>query len=85
MNAKPELPPAGAEWRQRPERSNMFWLRVMTWISLTLGRRAARAVLYGIAAYFLLFAPTARRMSRNYLRRVFKLPSPRVVFCNLRL
>ena len=79
MIGKPGLPPAGAEWRQRPERSNMFWLRVMTWISLTLGRRAARVVLYGIAAYFLLFAPTARHMSRNYLRRVFKLPSPDAV------
>ena len=79
MIGKLGLPPEGAEWRQRPERSNMFWLRVMTWISLTLGRRAARTVLFGIAAYFLLFAPTARQMSRNYLRRVFKLPSPGAV------
>ena len=62
-----------AEWKQLPERSNMFWLRVMTWISLALGRRAARVVLYGIAAYFMVFAPTARRMSRIYLRRVLKL------------
>ena len=50
-------------------------LRVMTWISLRLGRSASRVVLYGIAAYFLAFAPAARRMSRNYLRRVLKLPS----------
>jgi len=62
----------GADWRQRPERSNMFWLRVMTWISLKLGRRASRIVLYGIAAYFLAFAPTARRMSRRYLQRALK-------------
>ena len=47
----------------------MFWLRVMTWISLTLGRRASRVVLYGIAAYFLAFASGARRMSRQYLLR----------------
>ena len=47
----------------------------MTWISLTLGRSVSRVVLYGIAAYFLAFAPAARRMSRNYLRRVLKLPS----------
>ena len=49
-----------AEWKQRPERSNMFWLRVMTWISLTLGRGPSRIVLYGIAAYFLAFSPLAR-------------------------
>jgi predicted LPLAT superfamily acyltransferase len=70
---------AGADWRRRPERSNMVWLRVMTWISLTLGRPAGRVVLYGIAAYFLAFAPTARRMSRLYLQRVLALPSPGAV------
>ena len=68
-------PPGNAQWKQRPERSNMFWLRVMTWISLRLGRGPSRVVLYGIAAYFLAFAPVARRMSRNYLQRVFRLPS----------
>jgi predicted LPLAT superfamily acyltransferase len=68
-----------ALWKQRPERSNMFWLRVMTWISLTLGRGASRFVLYAIAAYFLACAPTARRMSRAYLRRVLKLPAPAAV------
>jgi predicted LPLAT superfamily acyltransferase len=64
------------DWRQRPERSNMFWLRVMTWISLTLGRAASRVVLYGIAAYFLAFAPAARRASREYQQRLFSLASP---------
>ena len=72
-------PPASTDWKRRPERSNMFWLRVMTWISLRLGRGAGRVVLYGIAAYFLAFAPAARRMSRNYLRRVLKLPSTAAV------
>jgi predicted LPLAT superfamily acyltransferase len=62
----------GADWRQQPERSNMFWLRVMTWVSLKLGRSASRIVLYGIAAYFLAFAPTARRMSRRYLQHALK-------------
>ncbi len=72
-------PTVSALWKQRPERSNMFWLRVMTWISLTLGRSASRFILYAIAAYFLAFAPTARRMSRNYLRRVLRLPAPAAV------
>jgi len=56
-------------WARTPERSNMFMLRVMTWISLRLGRRAARSVLHLIAAYFLLFAPASRRASSAYLKR----------------
>lgn len=56
-------------WARRAERSNRLMLRVMTWISLHLGRRASRVVLAGIAAYFLLFAPSARRASRRYLER----------------
>lgn len=59
-----------ADWAHTPERSNMFLLRVMAWISLRLGRRAGRAVLHLITAYFLLFAPASRRASENYLRRV---------------
>jgi hypothetical protein len=39
----------------------------MVWISLTLGRRIGRLVLYGIALYFVIFAPAARRASRDYL------------------
>lgn len=61
-------------WQQRPERSNMLMLRIMTWISLRLGRRAGRCVLYGIAAYFWVASAAARRTSRDYLRRVLSLP-----------
>ena len=57
-------------WTQAPERSNLAILRLMVWISLRLGRSVGRIVLHGIAAYFLAFAPTARRASRDYLRRV---------------
>ena len=52
----------------------MLMLRVMTWISLRLGRRAGRMVLHPIAGYFLLFAPASRRASRNYLRRALGRP-----------
>ena len=52
----------------------MLMLRVMTWISLQLGRRAARSVLHLITAYFLLFAPASRRTSRAYLRRALGRP-----------
>lgn len=68
-----------AEWRQLPERSSGFMLRVMTLISLGLGRGASRVVLYGIAAYFLAFAPAARRTSRSYLQRVLEVPTPAAV------
>ena len=58
-----------AEWVRRPERSSMAMLRLMTWISLRLGRTPARQVLAGISLYFLLFAPAAKAASRLYLRR----------------
>ncbi len=58
-----------AVWAETPERSNKLMLRIMTWISLRLGRRVARVVLRLIAAYFLVFAPASRRASRDYLRR----------------
>ncbi|WP_019142430.1 hypothetical protein [Noviherbaspirillum massiliense] len=63
-----------AAWLQRPERSNMLMLRIMTWISLRLGRRAGRTVLHLIAGYFLLFAPASRAASRHYLRRILQRP-----------
>jgi len=47
----------------------------MTWISLRLGRRVARGVLHLIAAYFLLFAPSSRRASSDYLRRALGRPA----------
>lgn len=74
MNQASPNPGRQATWRERPERSNMFMLRVMTWISLRLGRSAGRCVLYGIAAYFLLANASARRASRAYLGRVLALP-----------
>ncbi len=70
--AEPRAPaasPPPAEWRGRRERSNALMLRIMTWISLTLGRRVARVVLQGISLYFFAFSPKARRASRHYLTR----------------
>ncbi|HEY4214552.1 MAG TPA: hypothetical protein VGM84_23960 [Steroidobacteraceae bacterium] len=58
-----------AEWVTHRERGSVFLLRVMTYISLKIGRRAGRFILYFIAAYFFAFAPAARRNSWNYLRR----------------
>lgn len=50
----------------------MALLRFMTWLSLRVGRRATRVIVFGIAAYFLLLAPAARGASRDYLRRALE-------------
>ena len=57
-----------AEWATHRERGSSLLLRVMAFLSLRLGRNLSRSALYGIAAYFFLFAPAARRHSRRYLR-----------------
>lgn len=58
-----------APWLKHKERSNMLMLRIMSWISLRLGRRGGRLVLHLIALYFVLFAPANRRASLDYLPR----------------
>ena len=60
---------SSSNWRHQQERSNLAILKLMVWISLTFGRRIGRLVLHGITAYFVLFAPRARRASRAYLQR----------------
>ncbi len=70
FNSKKKSGPVRAEWARRPERSNAVALRFMAWVSLRLGRPAARVLLYIIATYFLLFSPTARRASAQWLARV---------------
>lgn len=72
MTSASRTPPAPAEWATQRERSNVFLLRVMTWLSLRMGRRVARVVLHGIAVYFFIFAPAARRASYAYLLRVLE-------------
>lgn len=68
-------------WLNYSERSNPLALRTITWIALKLGRPVARAVLYPISLYFLLFAPSIRRASRDYLSRVLgRRPGLRDVF-----
>lgn len=56
-------------WSRIPERSNDTALRLMSWIALRCGRRLSRLVLLPVTLYFVLFARTARRNSRRYLRR----------------
>ncbi|MDR3099947.1 MAG: acyl-CoA synthetase [Paraburkholderia sp.] len=63
------------DWTQRQERGSALLLRAMTWLSLRLGRPAARGLLHLIAVYYVLFSPRARTASRDYLRRVLGRPA----------
>ena len=63
------VPPSAPEWIARPERSNKYVLRFLVWVALTLGRPAARALLYPTALYFLAFSSLARKASAGFLRR----------------
>lgn len=63
-------PATRSEWARSPERGSLTLLRMMTFLSLRLGRPVGRFLLFFIALYFYLFAPTARRNSLQYLRRV---------------
>ena len=49
-------------------------LYLIRWIAMHLGRGVARLILHPITLYFLLFAPSVRRASRNYLQRVLDQP-----------
>ncbi|MDA8362914.1 MAG: acyl-CoA synthetase [Gammaproteobacteria bacterium] len=75
----PAPPSSGAgktpEWLQRKERGSIFWLSVMRRLSLLLGRRLSRCVVYGIALYFLLAVHSARQASRAYLERILQRPA----------
>jgi predicted LPLAT superfamily acyltransferase len=57
-----------ADWIRHRERGSMALLKIMAFLSMRLGRALSRIVLYGIAVYFFLFGPSARRHSRHYLR-----------------
>ena len=61
-----------AAWLQIRERGNMPLLRLIAWISLTLGRRAGRVLLHLTTGYFVLTSFAMRRASRAYLARALE-------------
>ncbi|MBV8045743.1 MAG: acyl-CoA synthetase [Paludibacterium sp.] len=61
-------------WLQQRERGSAAWLGIMCALSLALGRRLSRVVLFGIALYFVLFGGKARRASQAYLTRCLARP-----------
>jgi predicted LPLAT superfamily acyltransferase len=58
-----------SHWAGARERGSAVLFAIMVFLSLALGRTVARGLLRGIAAYYFLFAPRARRFAREYLRR----------------
>jgi predicted LPLAT superfamily acyltransferase len=54
-------------WLEQRERGSLAALRLMTWITRTLGYGVARVLLAPICLYFLAFAPRARAASRQFL------------------
>ena len=57
-------------WTTLPERGTPASLRIIAWIAAHIGRGAARLLLYPITLYYVITAHAARRMSREYLKRV---------------
>jgi predicted LPLAT superfamily acyltransferase len=64
----PDAAGRAADWIRHRERGSLWLLKIMAFLSLRCGRRASRIILYGIAMYFFLFGPSARRHSLRYLR-----------------
>ena len=79
-----DTPSKAAEWVKHRERGSLWLLKVMAFLSLRLGRAPSRIILYGIAAYFFMFGPGARRHSRSYLRRALgRAPTARDRFLQI--
>jgi predicted LPLAT superfamily acyltransferase len=63
------------QWLAQAERSNIFALRILVWITTVLGRRVGQWLLYPICFYFILFSVKARRASKQYLARALGRPA----------
>ena len=59
-----------ADWRKIPEAGTVFGLRLIVLVARMFGRRIAGWFLYVAALYYAIIRGTARRASRDYLRRV---------------
>jgi len=71
-----------AAWAQQPERSNLFWMRLMQRIALGLGWHVAHALLHPITLFFMTTAARRQREgARRYLTRALgRAPSWREQF-----
>lgn len=63
-------------WQQQREKGSPFFLAILCWIALHLGRKVIRAILALVVFYYFLFAAQARAASRQFLSRALP-PEPR--------
>lgn len=63
------------DWRALPERGTAFWLHVIVWIALRIGRPFARLLLYPVTLYFFATARSTRRHSKRFLSIVLGRPA----------
>lgn len=61
---------AAQAWLTRPERGALVGIRLVFWLATLLGRWPARQFVRFLALYYALFDRSARRASRDWLRRV---------------
>ena len=64
-----------ARWAGRRERGSATLIRLMIWLSLTLGWRVGQALLYPITLYFVLAGRRSRQASRDFLERALGRPA----------
>jgi predicted LPLAT superfamily acyltransferase len=55
------------DWTRHRDRGSAALIKLMAFVSLHAGRFVGSALLCPICAYFMIFAPAARRASREYL------------------
>ncbi len=65
---------AQPSWKNSTERSNKLMLSLLMWTALNLGRPIVKLILYPTALYFVLFAPSAKAASKDYLTRILGQP-----------
>ncbi|MEO8713777.1 MAG: acyltransferase [Acetobacteraceae bacterium] len=65
---------SGGRWTSQSERGSSVLLRVMIWLTLTLGWTVAQALLIPITAWFFASSPRARAASRDFLARALDRP-----------
>ena len=87
MTAPPLMAPSAPSsdataWLRAPERGTALALSVMIAICRLLGRGVTRLLLAPIVFYFVLFAPQARRASRDYLTRIERPHGFRAVYAH---
>src|SRR5215467_13661926 len=62
------------DWVKHRQRGSAVLMKLLARLSLWIGRPFGRAMLYPICAYFVMFAPRARRASQTYLTLALARP-----------